>query len=225
MGRSAVKVVVRTRPTERLASQIKLGEDGRALHLYMQKKKDSGVVNNTQENFSYKVDQILHNSSQEATYDAVAHEAVQSSLQGYNATVMAYGQTGAGKTYTMTGGNDFKTRGIISRAISDIFNEIAQQPDKTFQVSVSYMEIYNERLYDLLDPTTEDLLIQEDSKGCITVRGLTQRPVTTEAEALAHMFDGNANRAMADHALNANSSRSHTVFTIHIHSRSRVESD
>ena len=81
-----------------------------------------------------------------------SNPTVCSALEGYNSTLFAYGQTGSGKTWTMTGGSvHYKDRGVIPRAISHIFEEIANRPEVEFNLYVSYMEIYNNQPYDLLD--------------------------------------------------------------------------
>jgi len=229
--KSYVKVYIRTRPTDNFATNnLRLDDDNKTINVHMAKKKrKDDFVNNQQENFNFKYDGVLHNASQEGIYMQVGQPIVRSVLDGFNGTALCYGQTGAGKTYTMSGGNDFKTRGMVPRALAQVFNDIVEKPEQSFEIRVSYMEIYNDRIYDLLaEPglaNADELQIQEDSKGSISVRGLTTVAVTQEADALAMFFEGNANRAIASHSLNVNSSRSHCVFTIYISCRSRVESD
>ena len=228
MGRGNVKVVLRTRPTENFASEhVKLQDQ--TVNLFCPKKKGiGGVVNNACEHYSFKFDDVLHNASQDDTYDSTCQGVISNVLQGYNATVLVYGQTGAGKTYTMTGGENFKTRGLIPRAITDLFFELSHIPEKAFDVSVTYIEIYNERLYDLLSnedlTSTQQLAIRETGDS-MSVKGLVKKTAKTESEALAHLFDGNSKRATGNHILNSNSSRSHCIFTIHVNSKSRLESD
>jgi len=90
-------------------------------------------------------------TSQKDIYDQVAFPLVDSVLHGYNGTILAYGQPGAGKTYTMQGNINFKeSKGIIPRAFEQIFNSIESTPDKQFLVQVSFFEIYNEEVHDLL---------------------------------------------------------------------------
>lgn len=96
------------------------------------------------------------------TWDSWAEQVVVSSLEGYNGTIFAYGQTGSGKTYTITGGTArYVDRGIIPRALSLIFSEIAQRSDYTYTVHFSYLEIYNETGYDLLDPDHETKALED----------------------------------------------------------------
>lgn len=154
-----------------------------------------------------------------------AREVVQSIVEGFNSTILAYGQTGAGKTYTMSGGpQSYKYRGVTPRAISQIFNEIANREDQAFTVRVSFVEIYNELLYDLLTQSDTPLAIQDDSRGGVQVKGLSMKLCANEEEALNCLFEGETNRTVAEHLLNKSSTRSHCVFTIHVESRSRVES-
>lgn len=151
-------------------------------------------------------------------------------IEGYNGTLLAYGQTGAGKTFTMSGGGQsYKYRGIIPRTISQIFHEIQSKVEQAYTVRVSYVEIYNELLYDLLSsvPPSEqsgNITIQDDSRGGINVKGLSLNLCNTEEEALNFLFEGETNRTIAEHKLNKGSTRSHCIFTIHLESRSRVES-
>ena len=173
----------------------------------------------------------MHNASQDTVYHECVSEVVRSVAQGYNGTVMVYGQTGAGKTYTMSGGTgNYKTRGCIPRSIQEIFAEVNSRPDQAYTIRLSYLEIYNEALYDLLSPSgvvtdgSNELQILEDSKGGISVKGLTLAVAGTEEEAMNLFFEGETNRAIAEHMMNSSSSRSHCILTIYVESRSRVES-
>eukprot|EP00743_Colponemidia_sp_Colp-15_P002044 GILK01002218.1.p1 GENE.GILK01002218.1~~GILK01002218.1.p1 ORF type:complete len:798 (-),score=158.56 GILK01002218.1:119-2200(-) len=143
---------------------------------------------------------------------------------------MAYGQTGAGKTFSMVGGTqNYKYRGLIPRAIGHVFQEVQAKPESAITVRISYIEIYNEVMYDLLSAippgeATEELLIQDDHKGGVHVKGLSMPVANNEEEALNMFFEGETNRTISEHLLNKSSTRSHCIFTIHIESRSRVES-
>jgi len=145
-------------------------------------------------------------------------------------TIMAYGQTGAGKTFTINGSaTNFKYRGIIPRCISMIFQEIQSRYDKSFIVRISYLEIYNEIMTDLLalslEPEKDQALsIMEDEKGSVHVKGLLERVCPTEEDALSMLFEGETNRTLTEHKMNKNSSRSHCIFTISLEMRSKVES-
>lgn len=131
---------------------------------------------------------------------------------------MCYGQTGAGKTFTMNGSTpNFKYRGIIPRAITQVFQEIGSHSEQDFVVKVSYLEIYNEQLQDLLSQEESGgISIQDDAKGEVHVRGLSQHQVTNEEQALNHLFEGETKKTFASTTMNENSSRAHSVYTIHI---------
>ncbi len=117
------------------------------------KDEKGGVVNNQTESWKFKYDKILHNSSQEDVFEFCAQEAVHSVVDGINATILCYGQTGAGKTFTMCGSSaNYKYRGLIPRAINQIFSEVGGRYDNQISVSVSFLEIYNELLFDMLSP-------------------------------------------------------------------------
>ena len=95
---------------------------------------------------------------QGAVFDAVARESVLAALDGFNATVFAYGQTGSGKTFSITGGAErYVDRGIIPRSISLIFAQFTERSDCKFTAYISYLEIYNDSGYDLLDPQHDQI--------------------------------------------------------------------
>lgn len=109
------------------------------------KLAEKGMINNQQESWKYKFDKVLHNASQEDMFDYCARDIIISATEGYNGTIMCYGQTSAGKTFTMIGSSvNYKYRGITPRAISMLFQEIGSKFDQAVTVRVSYVEIYNE---------------------------------------------------------------------------------
>ncbi|KAJ1343955.1 hypothetical protein BSLG_001505 [Batrachochytrium salamandrivorans] len=211
-----VKVVIRTRPTSSFAQDIiTFGEDKKSLHIHIPKNEEWGFINNQQENWDFKFDNIMHNSSQEGVYENCGGPIIKSLLDGYNATIMAYGQTGAGKTFTMTGASEnYKHRGLIPRAISHLYNEIAQRSTLSFTVRISYLEVYNEQMIDLLAPTTgvsisDNLTVVEEKNGSTHVKGLKIENANNEEEALNLLFEGETNRSISEHQLNKGSTRSH----------------
>ena len=233
MVRSAIQVVVRVRPTPNFATaMIELPPDKKSVNICLDKKDINGAQQNQWMDTPFRFDNVLNNASQETMYEVVAEDITKSVLEGYNGTIMAYGQTGAGKTFTMSGGStNYKQRGITPRCIQHIYREIEKRPEYAFVVRITYLEIYNEHMYDLLataeaapaDAGQDDLNIVETRDG-ISVKGLTHLIATSEQEALNFLFEGETNRQIAAHQLNRNSTRSHCVFTIHVESRSRVES-
>ena len=149
-------------------------------------------------------------------------------LDGINGTVFAYGQTGSGKTYTVSGAADrYVDRGIIPRALAMIYGEIDKRSDWQFDVAVSYLELYNESGYDLLDPNKEvadledlpKVQILEDENKDLHFRNLSLRRAQTVEEALNLLFVGEVNRSVSATAMNQASSRSHCLFTVHLEAR------
>ncbi|XP_069634510.1 kinesin-like protein KIF9 isoform X1 [Haliaeetus albicilla] len=227
-----VHTFVRVKPTANFAQDmIKFGPDNKTIDIYIRKDAKKGVVNNRQTDWSFRLDGVLHNTSQELAYETVAKKLVSEALTGYNGTIMCYGQTGAGKTYTMTGATaEYKHRGIIPRAIQQVFKATAHSVDPFITVRISYLEIYNETLFDLLSTMTSNgtsdmqMAVVDCPQG-VYVKGLSIHSVSHEEDALNLLFEGETNRMIAEHTLNKNSSRSHCIFTIYIESRFRVFSD
>ncbi|NWY99074.1 KIF9 protein, partial [Loxia curvirostra] len=219
---------VRVRPTAHFAQDmIRLGADTKSIDIYIQKSPRGGVVNNSQTDWSFKLDGVLHNTSQEVVYETVAKDLVCKALQGYNGTIMCYGQTGAGKTYTMTGAaSEYRNRGIIPRAIQQVFKSAASFLNILVTVRISYLEIYNEALFDLLAPVLgrgckdTQLAVMDGPQG-VCVKGLSIHPVSHEEEALHLLFEAREPKLIGEHSLNKNSSRSHCIFTMYIECRSR----
>ena len=140
-------------------------------------------------------------------------------LNGYNGTVFAYGQTGAGKSYTMMGSDidDDSSRGIIPRIVEQIFASILRSPSNIeYTVRVSYMEIYMEKIRDLLRPQNDNLPIHEDKSRGVYVKELMEIYVASKEEVYEVMRRGGAARATAATNMNQESSRSHSIFVISI---------
>ncbi|ENN74255.1 hypothetical protein YQE_09227, partial [Dendroctonus ponderosae] len=163
-------------------------------------------VDPNQENFA----------SQDVVFDSLGRDILENAFQGYNACIFAYGQTGSGKSYTMMGSQDNK--GIIPRLCDTLFGLIAerQNSELSYKVEVSYMEIYNERVHDLLDPQTnkQSLKVREHNVLGPYVDGLSQLAVTAFHDIDNLMAEGNKSRTVAATNMNSESSRSHAVFTV-----------
>jgi len=161
-------------------------------------------------------------TSQSIIYNEIAFPLVDSVLQGYNGTIFAYGQTGAGKTYTMQGNinsGSEETKGIIPRAIKQIFSFIESTPEKQFVVRVSFLEIYNEQVQDLLNKDQKSpLQIREKRDFGIYVEGLLSLPVESVAEGYQKLVIGNQNRTIQQTRMSAMSSRSHAIFSVVVES-------
>uniref|UniRef100_A0A250Y5U3 Kinesin-like protein KIF27 n=1 Tax=Castor canadensis TaxID=51338 RepID=A0A250Y5U3_CASCN len=162
------------------------------------------------------------NSTQDEVYNTCIKPLVLSLIDGYNATVFAYGQTGSGKTYTIGGGHIASVaegqKGIIPRAIQEIFQSITENPSIDFNIKVSYIEVYKEDLRDLLELETsmKDLHIREDGKGNTVIVGAKECHVETVDEVMSLLEVGNAARHTGTTQMNEHSSRSHAIFTISI---------
>lgn len=139
-------------------------------------------------------------------------------MDGFNGTVFAYGQTSSGKTHTMLGPNiiDEASRGMIPRMVEHIFAEIESAPaTMDFVVKVSYVEIYMERVRDLMNPSAHDLKIREDRKGRgIYIEGVTEFSIGDAGEVYEIMVQGGRNRSIGATEMNQRSSRSHSCFIV-----------
>uniref|UniRef100_A0ABI7YGU9 Kinesin motor domain-containing protein n=1 Tax=Felis catus TaxID=9685 RepID=A0ABI7YGU9_FELCA len=176
-------------------------------------------------------------SQQEQIYTQCIEKLIEGCFEGYNATVFAYGQTGAGKTYTMGTGFDVniieEEQGIISRAVKHLFKSIEEKkhtaiknglPPPDFKVNAQFLELYNEEVLDLFDTTRDidaknkksNIRIHEDSTGGIYTVGVTTRTVNTESEMMQCLKLGALSRTTASTQMNVQSSRSHAIFTIHL---------
>ncbi|KAF2934072.1 hypothetical protein DAI22_04g135000 [Oryza sativa Japonica Group] len=143
-------------------------------------------------------------------------------MEGINGTVFAYGVTSSGKTHTMHG--EQKSPGIIPLAVKDVFSIIQDTPGREFLLRVSYLEIYNEVINDLLDPIGQNLRIREDAQGTY-VEGIKEEVVLSPAHALSLIASGEEHRHVGSNNFNLVSSRSHTIFTLTIESSPSGEND
>ncbi|MGH0126900.1 UNVERIFIED_CONTAM: hypothetical protein FKN15_034357 [Acipenser sinensis] len=176
-------------------------------------------------------------SQQDAIYSACTEKLIEGCFDGYNATIFAYGQTGAGKTYTMGTGFDVSIGenelGIIPRAVKHLYKGIDERkqaaieqglPPPEFKVNAQFLELYNEEVLDLFDTTRDielrkqksHIKIHEDANGGIYTVGVTTRTVNTEAEMIQCLKLGALSRTTASTQMNVQSSRSHAIFTIHL---------
>ena len=158
-------------------------------------------------------------------YNDVVSGIISSAVSGLNGTIFAYGQTSSGKTFTMMGGGlkQPSVHGIIQMAAKDIFSQIEVNPTRVFLLRVSFIEIYNEEVRDLLvssaQGTSAVLAIREDPKHGVFVN--SNESVVMDLDALCSiLFMGEKNRSVGSTSMNGQSSRSHTIFRITIESRS-----
>ncbi|CAI0462326.1 unnamed protein product [Linum tenue] len=176
-------------------------------------------------------------AKQRDLYDQAVVPIVNEVLEGFNCTIFAYGQTGTGKTYTMEGecrraksglnGELPQEAGVIPRAVKQIFDTLEGQ-NAEYSVKVTFLELYNEEITDLLAPEEiskvaleekqkKPLPLMEDGKGGVLVRGLEEEIVTSASEIFTLLERGSSKRRTAETLLNKQSSRSHSLFSITIH--------
>ncbi|TPX63734.1 hypothetical protein SpCBS45565_g06393 [Spizellomyces sp. 'palustris'] len=170
----------------------------------------------------YVFDAVQTGSDNKQLYEGSARAVVRASMEGFNGTVFAYGQTASGKTYSMMGVDE--QPGVIPQAVEDIFAYIREQSgDREYLLRVSYMEIYNETIRDLLAPDQVDLRIHEDRKRGVFVSPLKEEIVTSPKQVMRIIKKGEENRHFGATDYNEHSSRSHTIFQMVIESRERSQ--
>jgi kinesin family member 6/9 len=230
---NSIQIFARIRPT-RTESGLYNKEEDDAVEFKIPRNLDRDYVNNQKEVYKFRFNHVFdQETKQDEVFERIAKPVVDSVLDGFNGTLFAYGQTGSGKTFTITGGAEkYVDRGVIPRTLQYVFNKLKDKTDYQHQVHIAYMEIYNSKGADLLDPNKEirswadlpKVQLFEDEAGNIHLKNLTTHLVTSEEEALNLLFLGDTNRIMAATPSNPESSRSHCIFTIFIQAR-RVDSD
>ena len=157
-------------------------------------------------------------ADQQKVFDLVGKEVLDNAWEGYHCCLFAYGQTGSGKSYSMVGYG--ANKGIVPIAMQDIFTRIGRNddPNLSFEVSFSMLEIYNEKIQDLLvsvkDRSNEGLKVREHQKFGVYVEGLSKHPVDSYIAIEAKVEEGSKNRTIGSTLMNASSSRAHTIMTI-----------
>lgn len=230
-----VQVIVRCRPPSdeerkaRASQVLRCNEATREVTIFQQ-------VAGKQIDRTFTFDRVFGtNTQQEHLFQTAIVPIVQEVLEGFNCTIFAYGQTGTGKTYTMTGGMEdlaYHSRdlddkaGVIPRAIQHIFGAL-ESAEAEYSVKASFLELYNEEITDLLAPddangaliggTERKMTLMEDGKGGVLVRGLDEVIVKNSSEIYSILERGTSKRRTAETLLNKQSSRSHSVFTITLH--------
>ncbi|KAF8027445.1 hypothetical protein BT93_E0372 [Corymbia citriodora subsp. variegata] len=212
-GRVRVAVRLRPRNAEELAADADFAD---CVELQPELKRLKLRKNNWDTD-TYEFDEVFTEfASQKRVYEVVAKPVVESVLEGYNGTVMAYGQTGTGKTYTLgkLGEEDTAARGIMVRAMEDILGDISLETDS---LSVSYLQLYMETIQDLLDPSNDNISIVEDPKtGDVSLPGATLVEVRDQQSFLELLRLGEAHRFAANTKLNTESSRSHAILMVNV---------
>ncbi|XP_049786111.1 uncharacterized protein LOC126188554 [Schistocerca cancellata] len=236
---SNVKVVVRVRPTNEKESgenyrsiiQIvddkmlvfdpKIDEPSFFYHGVKQNCRD--LLKKQNKDTTYIFDKVFgFTSTNTEVFEGSTKEMIKTLLSGYNCSVFVYGATGAGKTYTMLGSAD--SPGITYLTMVELYSEMENLKDeKTFDLCVSYLEVYNENVRDLLQPSGP-LHVREDSRAGVSVAGLRMETIDSADKLLAMLAQGNKNRTQHPTDANSESSRSHAVFQVHIRMTHRLSS-
>ncbi len=211
---NTIKVVARFRP------QNKIEQAAASDSIVEFTGEDTCNITSNEAAGAFTFDRVFDTTTrQQDVFDYSIRNTVDDVLAGYNGTVFAYGQTGSGKTFTMMGadiGND-EQKGIIPRIVEQIFDRIVRSDVSIeFMVKVSYMEIYMERIRDLLVPANDNLPIHEDKERGVHVKGLNEFYVGTVGEVYTIIEKGGQSRAVAATNMNQESSRSHSIFVIEV---------
>ncbi|KAI1435346.1 kinesin-domain-containing protein [Xylaria sp. CBS 124048] len=223
-GKGNVLVSVRVRPDAGGSNSQTEGE-------WMVDGRKSLVAYRGREGGDYFYDNVFTTHDDNSrVYDHIAKRLVRRVMEGYHGTVFAYGMTGTGKTFSMQG--TASSPGVIPLAITDIFSYIRETPSREFLLRVSYLEIYNERIHDLLSMPTantngtggaqEEIKLREDSKRGVYATPLKEEIVQSPTQLLRVIARGDQARRTASTQFNARSSRSHAVVQIVVESRERM---
>ncbi|XP_062850951.1 kinesin-like protein KIF15 [Trichomycterus rosablanca] len=223
----AIKVYVRVRP---LTQGMGLTTDGDQSLCLSVTSDQTLRLNSKPEPRTFTYDHVADmDTTQESVFSCVAKNIVQSCMNGYNGTIFAYGQTGSGKTFTMLGPNELadfsdELRGVIPRSFEYLFFLISREVEKSagaksFLCKCSFIEIYNEQIFDLLDSASASLFLREDIKKGVFVEGAVEKYAASAAEAYQVLSMGWRNRRVASTSMNRESSRSHAVFTMTLESK------
>ncbi|KAK1982147.1 kinesin motor domain-containing protein [Colletotrichum cereale] len=224
-GKGNVLVSVRVRP------DASGNENTKAEGEWMVDGRKSLVAYRGKEGGDYIYDNVFTTHDDNSrVYDCIAKRLVRRVMEGYHGTVFAYGMTGTGKTFSMQG--TASSPGVIPLAITDIFSYIRETPSREFLLRVSYLEIYNEKIHDLLSMSTsgtgagaggqEEIKLREDSKRGVYASPLKEEIVQSPTQLLRVIARGDQARRTASTQFNARSSRSHAVVQIVVESRERI---
>ena len=217
MDTSNIKVVVRVRP---FASSERRRDDERLVYV-MQDNQSVQLTNEAGTLKRFTFNQAFDDATdQEQMFNECGvKDLIDMALEGYNCTVFAFGQTGSGKTYTITGkeeASDEITEGIIPRSFMYLFDEILKREGSQYIVKASYLEVYNEQVKDLLNPSSTSLPMRWSSTKGFYVENLFVVECEVADDMSAVLEEGLRNRAMGSHDLNEHSSRSHSMLTIYL---------
>ncbi|XP_051133503.1 kinesin-like protein KIN-12B [Andrographis paniculata] len=219
---SGVKVIVRVRPPNK-------EEDGG--NVVQKITEDSLTISG--QTFTFDSIADIH-SKQSDIYELIGAPLIENCLAGFNSSVFAYGQTGSGKTYTIWGASnallDEDQQGLAPRVFRRLFDRINKEQKESdrqlvYMCRCSFLEIYNEQITDLLDPSQKNLQIREDVKAGVYVENLREECASCMEDVSQLLIKGLSNRRTSATCVNSESSRSHSVFTCVVESRGKSAAD
>ena len=220
--KSQIIIAIRLRP---LSQNEKDLSDIESVSVINSTSLTVSAENSTKKNNQIKYQQFFFdhvfdkNASQQEIYNKTTKPLLENIIEGFNATVFAYGATGSGKTYTMLGNNQ-NERGIMPRSVSDLFKLLQKQKNKEFRIQVSYVEIYNEEIRDLLG-NREELKLHEDPVKGVLLQGVKELYVENADNFFDILYKGNMKRTVGKTNANETSSRSHALLRINIENKDK----
>ncbi|XP_071101141.1 uncharacterized protein [Haliotis cracherodii] len=213
-----IKVAVRIRPL--------LQKEQRNGLTILWNVKDNGTITSNESSASdgYTFDSVYdHTDTTYDLYGELCSPIIKNAAEGFNGTIFAYGQSGSGKTHTISGSE--VQPGVIEQGVDELFDIINQSTNKEFLLRISYMEIYTEKIYDLFDDIEKTLKLQEDTNHQISVVGLNEQIVNSKEQVMKWIIRGETKRKFAETKANDRSSRSHVILRIIIESRLKGDVD
>eukprot|EP00049_Salpingoeca_infusionum_P010015 m.169896 g.169896 ORF g.169896 m.169896 type:complete len:760 (-) comp14513_c1_seq3:2610-4889(-) len=220
----SIATYLRLRPSTKPSPDFEVTEDEPNVLKVKVPKSDSQDADTTQQfQYNFRFATIFPmDCSQEDVFTAVGERVCKRFLEGYNCTIFAYGQTGSGKTFTIEGTSaQYEKRGLLPRCLDYIYSALKEQEAEAVTVAVTYLEIYNDTAYDLLNASSganarlPKVSVSDRGTSCV-VHNLTQHPAPSLDVAQNLVFMGRTNRTVASTSMNLTSSRSHSVFTLHL---------
>ena len=215
-----IKVCLRIRP---MSIQEKSRNDTSCLEVVSNEQLIL-IHKNLRRSYTFNIVFGPESSQEDVFFNCSIDKLIDSALDGYSVTIFAYGQTGSGKTYTIMGRDDAinekilsntKFSGIMPKSIKYIWSTVRTRPEK-FYIKVSFLEIYNEQINDLLNPTNNNLQIRWDQKQGFFVEGLLVIECKKPEDIVEIILQGTKNRKKGSHELNKDSSRSHCILTVYL---------
>ena len=224
-----IKVVLRMRPFSKEEKKAKCKE---SWGLDLEDDQISSLFD-TNYKTTYRFDRIFTpKNSNQKVYIECTKEIVIRALDGIDTTIFVYGQTGAGKTHTMLGNRVNKNNfdGLIFKGLEDIFKEDKKEEDTNLNLTCSYLEIYNEGIYDLLTNKEEDLgkeltIFEDSANNKFIVKNETKKNIKSMKDVIRYLKFGEKNRNYAETYFNHKSSRSHTIFAVHLENEKIIKGE